>query len=208
VLEVQTRRARAVAAVTAEKRKLLTEAKLAKAWELGLIGDAEYISGLVERDYTEEDARLLIEILRTPLPITPEEVERRTASITAKINRARKRYDLMILRLDAQLGLISDEIAAAELTQKEVLDVYDTETVYLIEELAAAAVEKRAAIEKRIAIIRERRDVAVARHIERMTRLKNNLTAAADRKAELLKMRDEEIAELEAELETIGAIAG
>ena len=57
--------------------------------------------------------------------------------------------------------------------------------------------------EKRLALIRERRDVAVARHAAHMTRLKDNLAAAADRKAEIMRMRNEELAELEGQLKLV-----
>jgi len=207
IAEAETRRATTAKAATAEKQRNLTEAKIGKAWELGLLSDEEYVSRLLERNYTEEDAQLLLEILRTPLPLTAEEAERRQKSITAKINRVRRRYDLLILSLDAQITLISDEIEAIGATQKEVLDVYDTELSYLRAELAAAPPGGEPEIEKRIALITERRDVAVARYQERSIKLRDNLAAAADRRTELLKMRDAELSELESELRTVGAVA-
>ena len=205
VLEVQTRRSRAVAAVDAEKRKLLTEAKLAKAWELGLIGDAEYISGLVERDYTEEDARLLIEILRTPLPITPEEVERRTASINSRINHTRRRYERLIADLDERTGLTSSEIEAVTVEMSEVLDVIDVQIRSLGEEIAGITPEVvRKPILEAMDRVRRRYERALARLEAREVILKDDLAAAETIFAETLDVIDVSIKYVEDELIELG----
>ena len=206
VLEVETRRARAVVAVTVEKRKLLTEAKLAKAWELGLIGDAEYISGLVERDYTEEDARLLIEILRTPLPITPEEVERRKASVQARINYTKRRYERLIAGLDERAGLISGEIESLEIETKEVLDVIDVEIRTLEEEIAGITPEVLTKpILQAMDRVRRRYERSLARLEARETLLRDDIAAAETIFAETLDVIDVNIKYVEDELIALGA---
>lgn len=205
VAQANARKQKAAKATVAEKKRQLTEAKLTTAFELGLISADAFTSRLIDLNFTAADAQLLYEIAVTPRPLTTEERERRVKVINTMLARTRRRYDFMILRLDAQLTLIGDEIESAEATQTEVLDVYDTETAFLTVELGAAAPEKAMGFEKRLALIRERRDVAVARHAAHMTRLKDNLAAAADRKAEIIKMRLEELAELEGQLTLVQA---
>jgi hypothetical protein len=58
-----------------------------------------------------------------------------------------------------------------------------------------------------LAKLHEQRDVTVARYEARLKALRESLQAIADEKTLLLKQRDEEISELEAELKAIGAIA-
>ena len=135
VIEGVTRRTKAAKEVTAEKKKQVTEAKLSQAWELGLVGDGVYAADLVDRGYTPEDAQMLLEILRTPKPITVEEVERRKKAITARINSTRRRYERLIRALDLRAGTVSSEINALSLEMKEVFDVIDTGIRSLDEEL-------------------------------------------------------------------------
>lgn len=135
VVESETRRLSYKKEETAAKKRKLTEAKMAKAWELGVLSDEEYVSRLVDRDYTEEDARLLLEVLRTPLPITPEEVERRRKSIDAKIRRVNRRYEKSIATLDKRAGLISGDIESLEIEVKEVLDIIDVQISTLEDEI-------------------------------------------------------------------------
>jgi len=135
VTEAQTRRAKYKAVEDLEKKKLLTEAKISKARELGLIGDASFISQLTERGYTTEDAQLLLEIATTPMPITPEELERRRLSVEARLNRAARRYEKLILGVDQRAGVISGEIEALSAEVKEALDVIDATIRYTTEEI-------------------------------------------------------------------------
>jgi len=200
VADALSRKRKAAKAETLEKKRLVSEAKLSTALELGLLSPETYRSRLVEINYTPEDAQLLYAIATTPLPLTSEERERRVNVIESRIARLNRRYDLIIQRLDQQVTLISDEIEAAAATQSEVLDVYDTSLLSLSDELAAAPLEKVAGITARINLVKERRDVAIARYNQQSTRLQDNLAAAADRKQEILKQRSEEITELEGEL--------
>jgi len=135
VAEAQTRRASYKAVEDIEKKKLLTEAKISKARELGLIGDAKFISQLTERGYSAEDAQLLLEIATTPMPVTPEELERRRLSVEARINRARRRYEKLILGVDQRAGVISGEIEALSAEMKEALDVINATIRYTMDEL-------------------------------------------------------------------------
>jgi len=198
--DATARKRKAAKAEAVERKRLVTEAKLTTALELGLVSPDAYKLRLVEINYTPEDAQLLYAIATTPLPLTSEERERRVKVIESRIARLNRRYDLIIQRLDQQVTLISDEIEAAAATQSEVLDVYDTSLLSLSAELAAAPPEKVAGITARINLVKERRDVAIARYTEQSTRLQDNLAAAADRKQEILKQRSEEITELEGEL--------
>jgi hypothetical protein len=141
VIESVTRKTKAAKEVTAEKKKQVTEAKLSQAWELGLVGDGVYAEDLVDRGYTREDAQMLLEILRTPKPITVEEVERRKKAITARINSTRRRYERLIRALDLRAGTVSSEINALSLEMKEVFDVIDTEIRSLDEELRGVTPE-------------------------------------------------------------------
>jgi len=225
VATLNAKKSKAQKEETASAKLKLSEAKLTKAWELGLVGDVVFLSSLVERGYTEEDAQLILDIQRTPLPVTIEEVERRRNTILSKEKKVNRRYDLMLGRLDDQLALLGDEIQTATATLTEVLDVYDLQLAYLQDSLAkaqtafetaAATMEKPlpdwfidtygASVEKyqkQIALLVEKRDVAVARGNAQLVKLKDNLAAAADRKAQLLRMRDEEIADYENELASL-----
>ena len=206
VLEVQTRRARAVAAVTAEKRKLLTEAKLAKAWELGLVSDEAYISGLVERDYTEEDARLLLEVLRTPLPITDEEVERRTASVQSRINYTKRRYVKLIAGLDERAGLISGEIESFEIEMKEVLDVIDVQISTLEDEIRGITPEiLTKPIMEAMARVRRRYERSLARLDAESVGISTEIESTEIIRKETLDVIDATIKYVQDELVLLGA---
>ena len=207
VLEAQTRRARYKAEETFEKKRKLSEAKIAKAWELGLIGDEQYTSALIERDYTEEDAKLLLEIERTPKPITPEELERRRRAITVRINRIQRRYEMMLARVDRQTALISGEIESLELEMKEVLDVIDTEISSIEEELAAITPE---VLRRPILAAMER----VKRRYERMLARLDMQTRATEEEItstemvfkETLDVIDVQIMYVEEELTALGVV--
>lgn len=135
VVEAATRRTKAAVEVVAEKKKQVTEAKLSQAWELGLVGDSVYAEDLKDRGYTADDAELLLNILRTPKPLTVEEVERRKKALTARINSTRRRYERLIRALDLRVGNVSSEIISLNVEMKEVLDVIDSEISSLNAEL-------------------------------------------------------------------------
>jgi hypothetical protein len=135
VEEAQTRRAKYKAVEDLEKKKNLAEAKITKALELGLIGSSEFKTKLIERGYTAEDAQLLLEIATTPLPVTAEELERRRASIMSRLNRARRRYEKLILGVDQRTGVIAEEVESLSTEMKEALDVINASIAYTTEEL-------------------------------------------------------------------------
>jgi hypothetical protein len=206
VLEVQDKKSKAIKETTAANKQKLTAAQVAKGWELGLIGDSEFVSRLVERNYTEEDAQMLLEISRTPAPISPEEITRRKNAIQARINRINRTYTLMFVQIDSQTTTLSDEIQDTAATLTETLNVYDTELAYLTEEAATAAEVRLPLIRKRIDLVNARRDVIISRADAQLTRLQNNLTASADRKSQLIKNRDAEIGELQKEIQTLPVV--
>jgi hypothetical protein len=203
IFEMQQRKKKAAKAATAAKKANLTEAQVAKGWELGFLTDINFIDRLEARNYTPEDAQLLLEIERTPAPLSAEEILRRTTSIQARINRVNRSYDLMILQLDDQTSLISDEIQGVQTTMTENLNVFDTELSFLADQAATAAPEKLPKIQERQAILGARRDVTIARADQQLTKLKDTLSSIADRKMQLLKNRDGEITDLNNELKVI-----
>lgn len=206
VLEVRTRRSRAVAAVTAEKKRKLTEAKMAKAWELGLLGDEEYVSRLVDRDYTEEDARLLLEVLRTPLPITDEEVERRRKSIDAKIRRVQRQYEKSIANLDKRSGLISGEIDSLTIEVKEVLDVIDVQISTLEDEVRGITPELLTKpILEAMARVRRRYERSLARLDARSVGIATEIESTETISKETLDVIDATIKYVQDELVLLGA---
>lgn len=208
VVEALTRKTKAAKEVTAEKKKQVTEAKLSQAWELGLVGDIVYVSDLIDRGYTPQDAQMLLEILRTPKPITEEEILRRQKSIQARINKVTRRYAVIYARIDADTTSTSDEIEAVTSTLRETLDVYDVQIQYLTYLLSGLEEEKLLAAEQKIRVLQERRDVAIATADGRLVKLRDTLTEIADRKTQLLRLEAEEIQDLESELATIKLVGG
>jgi len=167
---------------------------------------ADYVSGLVERDYTEADARLLLEILRTPMPITDEEIERRKASVTARINRARRRYERLIAGLDERTGLISGEIESLEAEMAEVLDVIDVQIRSIEDELAGITPEVLTKpILEAIARVRRRYERSLFNVNRRETLLKDDIAATERLYAETLDVIDTNIKYVEEELIILGA---
>jgi hypothetical protein len=203
VLEVLDKRSKAITEAAVVKKANLTEAKVEKAWELGLIGDSDFTARLMDRNFTKEDAQLLLEIMRTPAPISPEEITRRKNAIQARINSTNRAYDLMFVQIDSQTTTLSDELADVGATLTETLNVYDTELTYLTEEAATATEAKLPAINQRIAVLQARRDVVISRSNGQLTKLQNNLAGAADRKSQLIKNRDAAIGDLQKEIQAL-----
>lgn len=207
VAEAETRRLTAKKEQDAEKKRLLTEAKIAKAWELGLIGDEQYVSELVARNYTEEDARLQLEILRTPMPVTPEELERRRKSIEARINRTRRRYDIIIARLDRQTGLITSEIESVETEYKESLDVIDSQISAIEEDIRAITPEVLTKpILKAMDRVRRRYELMLIRLDGQAAATETEVTSTEQIYAETLDVIDAQIKYVEDELIALGAV--
>jgi len=118
-----------------EKKRRLTEAKIATARDLGLIGDDEYVRRLISIDYTDEDASLMLQIERTPRPISAEELARRRRSIEARLNRAIRRYDLQLAKIDSEIQATARERDDVETIAKESLDVLDLQISTLEREI-------------------------------------------------------------------------
>jgi len=201
VAEAQTRKASYVREEKAEKKKLLTEAKVAQAYDLGLIGDSQYVTRVEELGYLPEDAQLLLDIQRTPRPVTPEEVERRRKAVTAKINRIERTYERLIMRLDVRTGVTSSEIEALEIEMKETLDVIDFEVLSIQEDLAAITPEvlTKPIVEARARVLR-RYELAISRVDRTDAATREELTSTEKIYAETLDVIDVDIAFLIQEL--------
>jgi len=201
VAEAQTRKASYVREEKAEKKKLLTEAKVAQAYDLGLIGDSQYVARVEELGYLPEDAQLLLDIQRTPRPVTPEEVERRRKTVTAKINRVERTYERLIMRLDVRAGVTSSEIESLEMEMKETLDVIDFEVLSIQEDLAAITPEvlTKPIVEARARVLR-RYELAISRVDRTEAATKEELASTEKIYAETLDVIDVDIAFLIQEL--------
>jgi hypothetical protein len=207
LLEVQTKKKAAAKDDTAAKKKLLTEANISKAWELGLIPDQEFIRRLEERDYTPEDAQLLLEVQLTPKPVTPEEIERRKKAITARINSTRRRYERLITALDLRAGTVSSEISSLNIEMKEVFDVIDTEIRSLEEELRGITPEVAAKpILEAIANVKRRYDRMLARLDRQAAATTSEIPETVRIYAETLDVIDVTIIYVEEELAILGAV--
>ena len=206
VVESETRRLSYKREETAEKKRNLTEAKMAKAWELGVLGDEEYVSRLVDRNYTEEDARLLLEVLRTPLPITPEEVERRRKSIDARIRRVTRKYEKSIATLDKRAGLLSGDIEAFEIEVTEVLDIIDVQISTIEDEIRDVTPEiLTKPILEAIARVRRRYERSLARLDAKSVGIATEIESTEIISKETLDVIDTTIKYVQDELVLLGA---
>jgi len=195
VAQAVTRKGKQAREETVEKKRLLTESKVAQAWELGLIGDSQYVSRVVDLGYTTEDAQLLLDIQRTPRPVTPEEMDRRRRSVQSRINRTRRRYELQISRLDVRTSVTAGEIEALETEMKETLDVIDFQILSIGEDLAAITPEvlTKPIIAARARVLR-RYEVAFARVDRRESALTEEITSTEKIFAETVDVVDVEVA--------------
>jgi len=135
IKELSVRRKQTTIDVKTEKKKRLTEAKVATARDLGLISDGEYTRRLIELDYTPEDADLLLSIELTPRPVTAEELLRRRRTIEARLNRARRRFELQIARLSLDIQAVEGERVDLEAIAAESIDVFNTQISILEREI-------------------------------------------------------------------------
>lgn len=135
ITELSSKKKQTTTETKIEKKKRLTEAKIATARDLGLIGDDEYVRRLISIDYTDEDATLMLAIERTPRPISAEELDRRRRSIEARANRARRRYDLQLAKIDSEIQATTRERADVETIAKESLDVMNLQVTILEREI-------------------------------------------------------------------------
>lgn len=122
---------------TVEKKKLLSISKIEKARELGLIGDEVFVRRAMDAGYTEDDARLMLAIEITPRPVTPEELARRRRTVTSKLNRAMRRWERSMARVETSITLLEGQIGDAEVTMKESLDVIDAQIANADEDVAS-----------------------------------------------------------------------
>jgi len=207
VQQADGRRRKAAKTTASEKSRLVTESKLAQALDLGLVSVETYTTRLIAIGYTASDAQLLASIETTPAPLTDAEKTRRRTVVQNEIARLNRSYDLMILQIDAQTSTLSDEIQGAQTTLADTLNVYDTELTFLADEASTAAPDKLPKIQEHQELLKARRDVAVDRGNQQLTKLQDSLATAADKKQQILKNRDDQLADLNSQLATIGGVA-
>ena len=206
--EANTRKLRYVREATVEKKKQIPVSRVRKARDLGLIGDEEYVLRLVDHDYTEVDARLDLAIELTPRPITPEEIERRQRTITSRLERARRRWEIRLARVEAQIELSALQRDDAETLRDETLDVIDAQIAIIDDSIPLVTPENAKALSDKRVVLVQRRELAVARFTARINKLLEQYADLQEAKTLYERHRDEEIGEYEEELRIIGGVAG
>ena len=207
IREAQARRLSYKREAAAEKNKLLTSAKISKARELGLIGDAEFIRRHMAANYTEDDARLLLTIELTPRPVTVEEIERRRATVTSRLNRATRRWETRLAGIQDQIDITALQLKDAAVTRDESLDVIDAQIAVYDTLIAEAEEERVEALEARRTVLFQRRELAEATWADRIRRLTEQHTNLVEEKALMIQHRDEELKEYTDELDLL-VVAG
>jgi len=192
----------------AEKHKLLTKADVSKARELGLIGDEEYVRRLTLANYAEDDAKLLLAIELTPRPITPEEIERRKATVTSRLNKAKVRWEDRLKRIQNQIELTALQRDDLAVIRDESLDVIDVQIASVDATIPVVAPEKVPALADKRAVLVARREASEAQFAARIRKLTEQHTDLTEQKALMERQRDEELGEYEEELKLIGGVAG
>lgn len=208
VKAAKARKAGYVREEVAEQKKMIPVARVRKARDLGLIGDAEYIRRLLDHDYTEEDARLDLAIELTPRPITPEEVERRRTTISSRSARAQRRWETRLARIQGQIELTALQLEDTTIMKDEALDIIDAQIKVYDELIEAATEEQVPVLEERRTVLEQRRELTEARWSARIRRLTEQQTSLLEEKALMERHRDEELGEYEEELKLIGGVAG
>jgi len=203
VQEALTRRLKYKREEETEKKKLMTLAKVEKARELGLLSDDQFITRVMDIGYTEEDARLMLQIELTPRPVSPEEMERRRRTILSRKNRAEHRYERTLARLNENVQITAGLLEDVSIAMKESLDIIDTQLAIIDEDLPTATPERAAVLTARRLVLVQRRELQVARYearIRSLTEQQKNLTEWVSM---ITKQRDEELAEYDAELKLL-----
>jgi len=200
ITEAKSRRLKAVVEEKAAKKKVMPEARVRQARDLGLISDPEYVQRLLDHDWIEEDARLDLAIELTPKLVTPEERERRRKTITSKRARAVRRYELLITRVQDQIDLTAGQLEDTRVTMEESLDVIDAQIAAVEEDLAVAPPEKVPDLEQRRTVLIQRRELQVTRWESRIRTLTEQHKNLLDTRELVTRQRDEELAEYDNEL--------
>lgn len=208
IAEAKTRKLKYRREATVEKKKEIPVSRVRKARDLGLIGDEEYVRRLVDHDYTEEDARLDLAIELTPKPITPEEIERRQRTITSRLERARRRWETRLAKVQAQIELTALQRDDVETLRDETLDVIGAQIAIIDDSIPLVTPEKAKDLVEKRTILVQRRELSEARFTARLNKLLEQFTDLQETKALYERHRDEEIAEYEEELKLIGGVAG
>ena len=206
--EANTRKLRYVREATVEKKKQIPVSRVRKARDLGIIGDEEYVLRLIDHDFTEVDARLDLAIELTPRPITPEEIERRQRTITSRLERARRRWETRLARVEAQIKLSALQRDDAEAVMNETLDVIDVQIAIIDGSIPLVTPENAKTLMDQRVVLVQRREVTVARFTARINKLLEQYSDLQEAKTLYERHRDEEIGEYEEELRIIGGVAG
>lgn len=203
-----TRKLKYVRESTVEKKKEIPVSRVRKARDLGLIGDSEYVRRLIDHNYTAEDARLDLLIELTPRPVTPEEVERRQMTITSRLERARRRWELRLTKIQDQIDLAAIQRDDTTNIMSEALDVTDTQIKIIDDSIPLVSPENaKALLEKRL-VLEQRRELTEARFTARISKLVEQHTDLLETKTLYVVHRDEELGEYEDELALLGGVAG
>jgi len=193
------------AALKAEKN--LTESDLRSEVSLGLRTHDQFIADMITIGYSREIAERKYALIITPRPLTAAEIERRKTVAQDKIVKAKRRYELLLTRLDHQAGLISDEIQATQTALAESLDVIDVDVQAISDELAARPSELvREPILRKIAATNRRYEAALASVDRRAALLAMDVEDTKTLMSATLDVIDVEIAAVEAELTELGVV--
>lgn len=203
--EAQSRKASAAVAIKITKAKALPISRVRKARTLGIKDDQWYIQRMMDHDYTEEDARIDLEIELTPRPITDEEKERRRETVTSRKAKAERRYQRTLERQDNQLDLMALQLTDLRTILSESLDVIDAQISVLELDLPGATPEKVQDINARIDVLLQRRELTEARLNARISDLIVQRSQLEETKALTEKQRDEELWEYDNELKAVEA---
>lgn len=208
IKQAKSRRLSYKRAEAAEKHKLLTSAKISKARELGLIGDEDFVDRHVKANYTEDDARLLLAVELTPRPVTAEEIERRKKTVISRLNRAKRRWETSLKRVQDQIDLTALQRDDQETVMKESLDVIDAQITIIEDSIPLVTPEKAEELTKKRDLLVQRRELSEARATARIHKLTEQHTNLLEQKALMQRQRDEEIGEYQEELKLMGEVAG
>jgi len=192
---------------TAEKKKKLTVATVDKARELGLISDQEYVRRLVDSDYDEEDARLMLAIELTPRPVSLEELERRRRSIISRRNRALRRFEAQLLRISQQIENTEAQRDNLEKVKAESLDVYTEEIEYITSILPMLPEDQAETRRRRRATLTARMEAAEARFNSQLEALIRQISDLTETKILVEQQQAEELEEYDNELRLLGVAA-
>jgi hypothetical protein len=90
--------------------KGLNESEVEAEFQLGLSTPQQYMTSLLDLNFTEDAASRKLRLLLTPKPLSASEIARRKATINREINRTKQQYAILLARQDLNLQFYSDMI--------------------------------------------------------------------------------------------------